>query len=103
MEIVPAVEGVTSVEVDCDFIVGGGSWQRVDVYLGTNDEEEAAAIGYEVLRAIGEEPGFEPQWSTPRAYYLEDGTQVSIGLRDLGFNGVPQVRQVREHFGIETE
>lgn len=101
-DTIEAVEGVDSVEIDCSLQFGGG-WQRVDVHLTTNDSEEAAQIGEDVLRAIAEEPDFEGTWSTPQDYFLEDGTKVTIGLRDLGFNGVPQVRQVREQFGIEPE
>ncbi|WP_199042726.1 hypothetical protein [Glycomyces salinus] len=101
-DTIEAVEGVESVEVDCSLQLSG-VWQRVDVYTTTNDENEAAEIGYDVLQAIAEEPGFDPQWSTPRSYFLEDGTKVTIGLRDLGFNGIPDVDEVREHFGVETE
>lgn len=94
-----AVEGVASVDVDCNLQFGGG-WQRIDVHLATNSSEDARVIGETVLKAVASEPEMEPQWTTPRAYYLEDGTQVTI-VGELGFNGVPQVRDVREQYGIE--
>ncbi|GAA1988699.1 hypothetical protein GCM10009718_27840 [Isoptericola halotolerans] len=93
---ISSVEGVASVEAECSLQFGGG-WQRVDVFLETNDVTEARAVGQQVLQAIATEPTLEDQWSTPRAYYLQDGSGVSIGLRELGFNGVPNVGEVREN------
>ncbi|RPF20662.1 hypothetical protein [Myceligenerans xiligouense] len=98
--VIGAVDGVASVDAECSQQFGGG-WERVDVHLATNDADGARTIGEEVLKAVAAEPDMEPLWATPRAYYLEDGTEATIGLRDLGFNGVPTVREVREHYGIE--
>ncbi|MBE1875563.1 hypothetical protein [Myceligenerans pegani] len=98
--VIGAVDGVTSVEIDCSEQFGGG-WQRVDVQLATDDPDDARAIGEAVLQAIAAEPEMDPQWATPQDYYLEDGTEATIGLRELGFNGIPTVREVREHYGIE--
>lgn len=97
-----AVAGVESVEVDCRVQLGGG-WERVSVHLATSDEDEAREIGRSVLRAVAEEPEMDPQWSTPQGYFLQDGTEASIDRRELGFNGVPTVGEVREVFDIQVD
>lgn len=98
---ISAVDGVESVDADCSMQLGGG-WQRVDVHLATDDDAEASDVGEAVLLAVAEEPAMDAGWMTPRAYYLHDGTEATIGLRDMGFNGVPTVGEVRDHFGIAT-
>ncbi|WP_460750633.1 hypothetical protein [Myceligenerans cantabricum] len=97
--VVGGVDGVASVDADCREQLGGG-WQRVDVHLATDSADEARTIGEAVLEAVAAEPGMDPQWSTPQRYYLQDGTEATIGLRDLGFNGVPTVSEARDHYGV---
>lgn len=98
--VIGAVDGVTSVEVECAVRLSGG-WQRIDVHLATDSPDDARVIGEEVLKAIASEPEMDPLWATPQDYFLENGEEVAIGLRDLGFNGVPRVDEVREQYDIE--
>jgi hypothetical protein len=39
------------------------------------------------------------RWATPREYRNEDGSIIVVA-NDLGFDGAPNVRKVREHYGI---
>ncbi len=94
-----SVEGVASAEWDCNFQFGGG-WVRSDVVLEPATEEEAIAVVDAVLRALAASPDLEDGWSTPMEYVTEDGSIiVSVGNLD-GFNGVPNVGEVREHYAI---
>ncbi|WP_265522045.1 hypothetical protein [Oerskovia flava] len=94
-----AVDGVASTDVDCSEQLGGG-WQRVGVHLETLDEQEARSAVEQVLRAVAAEPDIKDVWATPQHYYLEDGSELADPRQGLGFNGVPDVGDVREHYGI---
>ncbi|MBB4912815.1 hypothetical protein [Actinophytocola algeriensis] len=94
-----AVDGVASAEWDCNFQFGGG-WIRSDVVLEATTEDEAVAVMEDLLRAFAASPDLEDGWSTPMEYVTEDGSIiVSVGNLD-GFNGVPNVGEVREHYAI---
>ncbi|MFD6140086.1 hypothetical protein [Promicromonospora sp. NPDC060271] len=93
-----SVPGVVSAKWDCSEQFGGG-WQRADVVIDATSKEEAVAVMDEVLRAIAAAPDLEDTWSTPQEYWNEDRS-VGVGPNELGFNGPPNVGEVREHYGI---
>ncbi|MGP3966550.1 hypothetical protein [Streptomyces sp. 6N223] len=93
-----AVDGVVSAEFNCSDMFGGG-WQRGKVVLRASSRDEAIRIMDALLRAFAAEPRLEPRWATPQQYRSEDGSIV-VSAGDLGFNGPPNVREVREHYGI---
>ncbi|MFI5560146.1 hypothetical protein ACIA2T_12780 [Amycolatopsis japonica] len=92
-----AVPGVISATWDCDNGFSGG-WQRGDVRIAAGDKGKAIAVMKEVLRAFAASPDLEDGWATPQKYTNNDGTIV-VGANDLGFNGVPNVGQVRKRYG----
>jgi hypothetical protein len=93
-----AVDGVMSAEFDCSDMFGGG-WQRGKVVLRASSREEAVRVMDALLRAFAAEPRLEPRWSTPQEYGTEDRS-IMVGPNDVGFNGPPNVGEVREHYGI---
>ena len=53
-----------------------------------------------LLRAFAAAPDLEDGWSTPQEYANEDRSVV-VGAGDAGFRGgVPNIGEVREHYGI---
>ena len=96
-----AVDGVASVDVDCREQLGGG-WQRVGVHLGTLDEQQARGTVEQVLRAVAAEPEIDDLWASPQHYYLDDGSELAEPRQGLGFNGVPDVGDLREVDGTPT-
>ena len=94
-----SVDGVASAEWDCSFQFGGG-WVRGDVVLAATTEDEAVAVMEDLLRAFAASPDLEDSWSTPQQYGTEDGS-ITVSVADLeAFGGVPNVGEVREHYGI---
>ncbi|MFG2022920.1 hypothetical protein [Streptomyces sp. NPDC048825] len=93
-----SVPGVVSAEWDCSEQFGGG-WQRADVVIEATTEDEAIAVMDAVLQAIAASPDLEDRWATPQEYVTEDGS-IIVGANDVGFNGPPNVGEVREHYGI---
>lgn len=93
-----SVDGVASATWDCNFQFGGG-WVRGDVVIEATTEDEAIAVMDEVLRAFAASPDLEDGWSTPQEYTTEDGS-IIVGANDVGFNGPPNVGEVREHYDI---
>jgi hypothetical protein len=93
-----SVAGVSSAEWDCDFSFGGGSI-RADVVVEAATKDEAVAVMDEVLQAFAAAPDLEDGWSTPQDYWNEDHT-IGVGANELGFNGAPNVGEVREHYDI---
>ncbi len=96
-----SVEGVASAEWDCSFQFGGG-WVRGDVVIEATTEDEAVAVVDEILRAFAASPDLEDGWATPQKYVTEDGS-IGVGANGLGFNGAPNVGEVREHYGITPD
>jgi len=90
------VSGVESVTVDCN-LQFGGSWQRAEVHLNTNDMTEAQTIATNVMKAYASQKSIEDSWGTPQLYVLKDGSTLKT-LSD--FNGAPSVRQVRVKYNI---
>jgi hypothetical protein len=93
-----SVEGVASAEWDCNFQFGGG-WIRSDIVLDATTEDEAVAVMEELLRAFAASPDLEDSWGTPQKYATEDKS-ITISAGNLGFPAVPNVGEVREHYGI---
>jgi hypothetical protein len=96
--VATSVTGVASAKWDCSFQFGGG-WVRGDVVIEATTEGEATAVMEAVLRAFAASPDLEDGWSTPQEYTTEDRS-IIVGANDLGFHAVPNVGEVREHFGI---
>ena len=96
--VATSVEGVASAEWDCSFQFGGG-WQRGDVVIEATTEDEAVAVVDELLRAFAASPDLEDGWSTPQKYTTEDPS-IILSAGDVGFPAVPNVGEVREHYGI---
>jgi hypothetical protein len=96
--VATSVEGVASAEWDCSFQFGGG-WQRGDVVVEATTEDEAVAVVDELLRAFAASPDIEDGWSTPQKYTTEDPS-IIVSAGDAGFPAVPNVGEVREHYGI---
>ncbi|MFE7505339.1 hypothetical protein [Promicromonospora sp. NPDC057488] len=93
-----SVPGVASAEWECSDSFGGG-WERADVVLEATTKEEAVETVDAVLRAIAASPDLDDGWQTPQAYPNEDGS-IIVSAGDVGFNAVPNVDEVREHYGI---
>lgn len=93
-----SVPSVSSAEWDCNFGFGGG-WVRGDVVVEATTKDEAVAVMEVVLQAFAAAPDLEDSWSTPQDYWNEDHS-VGVGANELGFNGTPNVGEVREHYGI---
>ncbi|QYN40084.1 hypothetical protein K1T35_06665 [Pseudonocardia sp. DSM 110487] len=93
-----SITGVASATFDCSDQFGGG-WQRGDVVVEATTEDEAIAVMDAILRAYAASPDIEDRWATPQEYVNQDGS-IIVGANDLGFNGAPRVREVREHYGI---
>jgi hypothetical protein len=93
-----SVPGVASAEWECSEQFGGG-WQRADVVVEATTEDEAIAVMDAALRAYAASPDLEDRWGTPQEYVNQDGS-IIVGANDLGFNGPPNVGEVREHYGI---
>ncbi|MBK8460842.1 MAG: hypothetical protein IPL43_12210 [Micropruina sp.] len=93
------VPGVLSAEADCSLQFGGG-WQRQRVRLAAATQEEAYPIVELVLRAFAANGGIQDSWRTPQVFELTTGETVK-SLESMGFNGTPQVREVRSHYGIQ--
>ncbi|GAA1851937.1 hypothetical protein [Myceligenerans crystallogenes] len=71
--VIEAVEGVESVDAECSARLDGG-WAQVNVYLTTNDKDEALATADRIERAMAAAPELEPGWYTPSTYWFQDGT-----------------------------
>ena len=93
------VTGVLSAEADCSMQFGGG-WQRQELRLSAATLDEAYPIVEQVLKALASEREVENVWSTPQVYELTNGTTLR-SLDRLGFNGPPNVADVRSHYGIQ--
>jgi hypothetical protein len=96
--VTTSITGVASAEFDCSDQFGGG-WERGDVVVEATTEDEAIAVMDAVLRAYAASPDLEDRWATPQEYVNEDGS-IIVSANDLGFDGPPNVRDVREHYGI---
>jgi hypothetical protein len=96
--VATSVDGVASAEWDCNFQFGGG-WIRSDVVLEATTEAEAVAVMEDLLRAFAASPDLEDGWSTPQEYATEDRS-IIVSANDVGFNGAPKLREVREHYDI---
>lgn len=92
-----AVDGVVSAEWECSEQFGGG-WQRGTVVLRASSRDEGARIVDALLRAFAAEPLLEDRWATPQQYRNEDGSLV-FSAGDAGFRAVPNIGEVREHYG----
>jgi hypothetical protein len=93
-----SVSGVVSAEWDCSEQFGGG-WQRGDVVIEATTQDEAAEVVDALLRAYAASPDIEDAWATPQKYVSEDGSVIA-SAGDAGFHAVPNVGEVREHYGI---
>jgi hypothetical protein len=93
-----SVEGVASARWDCNFQFGGG-WVRSDIVIEATTEDEAVAVMEDLLRAFAASPDLEDGWGTPQEYGTEDRS-IMVGANHVGFNGAPNVGEVREHYGI---
>jgi hypothetical protein len=96
-----SVEGVAAAEWDCSFQFGGG-WVRGTVVVEGDTEAEAVTVMEAVLLAFAASPDLEDGWSTPQEYENEDRSIV-VGAGELGFSAVPNVAEVREHFGVAPD
>lgn len=93
-----SVPGVASAKWDCSNSFGGG-WQRADVVLSATSEPEAVRTMEALLRAFARSPDILDRWSTPQEYKTVGG-KIVVGVRELGFPGVPNVGEVRQRWGI---
>ncbi|MBB4904563.1 hypothetical protein [Actinophytocola algeriensis] len=96
--VTTSVSGVASAEFDCSDQFGGG-WQRGHVVVEASTEDEAIAVVDAILRAYAASPDLEDRWATPQKYLNEDGS-IIVSAGDVGFPAVPNVDEVREHYGI---
>lgn len=97
-----AALGVTGV-ADADFTCSeslGNPEQHGSVILAAQTEDEAKEILHEVLRAFASSDELENATVAYVDYESEDGT-IEVHPADLGFNGNPSLRDIREHYGIE--
>jgi hypothetical protein len=99
--VTTSITGVAAAEFDCSDQFGGG-WQRGDVVVKATTEDEAITVMDATLRAYAASPDLEDRWGTPQEYVNEDGS-IIVSANDLGFNGAPKVREVREHYGITPD
>ncbi|MET7365932.1 hypothetical protein ABZS61_08875 [Streptomyces sp. NPDC005566] len=100
-EVTMSVPGTASAKWDCSNNFGGG-WQRADVVIEASTEEEAISVVDAALRAYAASPELEDRWGTPQKYVTEDGS-IIVSAGDVGFPAVPNVGEVREHYGITPD
>ncbi|GAB2737814.1 hypothetical protein [Amycolatopsis magusensis] len=93
-----SVDGVASATWDCSDQFGGG-WQRGDVVIEASDEDGAIEVMDAILRAYAASPDLEDRWSVPQEFKTRDRS-IIVSAGDLGFNGPPKLREVREHYGV---
>ncbi|UJW30308.1 hypothetical protein L3Q67_34625 [Saccharothrix sp. AJ9571] len=93
-----SVDGVASATWDCSDQFGGG-WQRGDVVIEADSEGKAIEVMDAILRAYAASPDLEDRWSVPQKFKTGDPS-IIVSAGDLGFNGPPNLREVREHYGI---
>jgi hypothetical protein len=96
--VATSVTGVAAAKWDCSFQFGGG-WERGDVVVEATTEDEAITVVEAVLRAFAASPDLEDGWGTPQEYTTEDRS-IIVSAGDVGFNAVPDVGEVREHYDI---
>jgi hypothetical protein len=96
--VATSVPGVASAQWDCNDGFGGG-WVRGDVTVDAATEDEAVAVVDALLQAFAASPDLDADWSTPQEYTSVDGSIV-VSAGDVGFSAVPNVGEVREHYGI---
>ena len=92
------VTGVVSAEFSCKSSFSG-SQERGSVVVNAANREQAVAVMDEVLRAFAAEVAMVPTWRAPSPFTSEDGSIV-VGPGDIGFNGLPWVSDLRDHYNI---
>ncbi|MFB9905539.1 hypothetical protein [Allokutzneria oryzae] len=95
-----SVPGVVSAQWECSNNFGGG-WQRAHVVIEAATETEAIAVVDAALRAYATALGLEDGWSTPQEYATRDRS-IIVSANDVGFNGPPNIREVRERYGTTS-
>ncbi|TWD82055.1 hypothetical protein FB561_3181 [Kribbella amoyensis] len=94
-----SVDGVVSASWDCSFQFGGG-WQRGDVVLEASTKAEAMRVMENVLKAYAASPDLKDEWHTPEKYTVQNSS-IEVWANSLdAFNGAPQIRDIRAHYGI---
>jgi hypothetical protein len=101
-EVVSAVPGVRSVNVECRFGFGTSS-QSQFIRLDAADRVTARSTAEQVLRALASSPEVDAGWQVPASFELANGTEAGSVLNDLGFGYVPVVGVVRAQWGITPE
>ncbi|GHE53503.1 hypothetical protein [Streptomyces capitiformicae] len=93
-----SVSGVVTADFTCSSSFGNPS-EKGTITLDAKTEEEAVAVMESVLRAYAETD--MDNATTPFVDYVsEDGT-IAVGPPDAGFNGLPSLRQIRDHYGLQ--
>ena len=99
-ETIKAVDGVSSVTVDCSLQFGGG-WQRVTVNLDAASDADAAPIADKLLRALAADERLNNTWMIPRTFALSDGENSLEIFTKLGFDGAPSsIGELRDYYDI---
>ena len=93
-----SVEGVVGAEFTCERSFGNPS-QEGSVTIAGTTEAEVAAVMEDVLRAFAASAELGNASVVYTGFANEDGT-ISVLPVDVGFNGTPSIRVLREHYGI---
>lgn len=93
-----SVEGVAAAEFTCEESFGNPS-QKGSVTISGTTEPEVTAVMEEVLRAFAMSADLDGAMVVYVDYTNEDGT-IASHTSQVGFNGAPSVRKIREHYGI---
>lgn len=94
-----AVSGVVSAEFTCKNSFEG-STQHGSVTISATTEADAVKIMDDVLRAFAASSGMDATWRAPSEFKSQDGTIV-VRPSALGFNGIPWISDLREHYGTK--
>ncbi|GAB3171152.1 hypothetical protein GCM10027059_38870 [Myceligenerans halotolerans] len=94
-----SVAGVSAAEFTCTESFGNPQ-QEGRVTLAAETSDQALTILDEVLRAYASSADLENSTVAYVNYVTEDAA-IDVHPADLGFNGNPSLRDIREHYGIE--
>ncbi|WP_277211442.1 hypothetical protein [Isoptericola croceus] len=98
-ELTLSVPGVITADVTCVRRFGdereGGT-----VTVDASTKQGVVAVMEDVLRAYAASPDLKHAES-PYMYFTNKDGSIGTAPTDLGFNGTPSLRNIREHYGIE--
>lgn len=96
-----SVDGVVEAEFTCERSFGNPS-QKGSVTIEGTTEPAVLAVMEDVLRAFAASADLGDASVVYTQFANEDGT-ISVVEPQVGFNGTPSIRDLREHYDITPE